>query len=713
MPLHEKYITETSEHFEEVKILWRRNSQTLGFFPEGAFKESAANSCILVAEFNNSFAGYLLFRKIKGHSAYPQAAIVHLCTNEQNRRDGVAKFLVETLCSHLKSSYLKLKINCRKDYNLDEFWIKLGFVYQDEITGRSGQPLFKWERTFREIPLPLLEFITQIQQPKKFRVVIDANVCYRLQDSLPAKGHDRDLSLEAKALEADWIKEDISLVITDELPNEIQKNNDIDKRNSRTFYIQKFEKISNNFNEVKDKLKQLSEFFPEIINDNDRSDMYQLAHTIAGGYNYFVTQDLPLLKKSTAINDKLGLTIITPGELISHIDELNRGSEYQPSRIAGSNRLQTSKLSSNQVDGLYNPFRKNLNSERKTEFLNRIRSFLSSPTDYEQTIYAQSISEQLAFIVYDKRDSAILRIPIIRIAKSRIAATVLRYVIRTMVVKAINNKQQLIIVSDMEGQEEFFKSAFIDNHFIKHKDKWVKLNIFKISNASNIINEIDKINDKDIPVAEVLHSLTNVLIDAQHNNNAISFAELEKKLHPLKIIDSGIPSYVVPIKPGWAQNLFDETLARQTLWGANENLIMRLENVFYRSKFTFGTIIFPARILWYVTQGKNAKGSKMIRACSYIDEVTIGNASHLFKKYNRLGVYCWDDIMKMTKDNPDQNIMAIVFNNTELFKNPISFEKYREILKIEEKKSPVVRSPQLITEKTFFKIYSLSNDEYR
>ncbi len=133
---------------------------------------------------------------------------------------------------------------------------------------------------------------------------------------------------------------------------------------------------------------------------------------------------------------------------------------------------------------------------------------------------------------------------------------------------------------------------------------------------------------------------------------------------------------------------------------------MRLENVFYRSKNVFGKIVFPARILWYVSQQKNKNGSKMIRACSYIDEIKIGNASHLFKKYQRFGVYQWKDIIKMTKGNTSKDIMAITFSNSELLPNPLPFAHYRDILRKTENKSPAVRSPQRISENSFFTIYS-------
>jgi len=44
--------------------------------------------------------------------------------------------------------------------------------------------------------------------------------------------------------------------------------------------------------------------------------------------------------------------------------------------------------------------------------------------------------------------------------------------------------------------------------------------------------------------------------------------ELERLFWPTKITDSCIPCFIVPIKPVWAQHLFDEGLASQTLFGS-------------------------------------------------------------------------------------------------------------------------------------------------
>lgn len=707
MEYQSKYINGNSEQFDKVKNLWRSNSSTLGYFPEGAFEEYAANGCILVGECDNDFAGYVLYRKVKGHSPYPQAAIVHLCIVPQYRKHGIAKYLVEQLCSQLQKNYLHIRLNCRKDYSLDEFWIKLGFSYKSETEGRSGNILVKWERVFRELPLPLIEFATQLQKPKQYRVVIDANICYRLQDPPPDNETEPTLSLEAKALEADWLKEDIELVVTSELLNEIQRNKDKDKRKRRLSFANQFKKITNDFSKVEEKLQLLDGLFPESSKDKMRSDMYQVAHTAAGGFLYFVTQDQHLLNKSSEISDRLGVTTLSPGELISHIDEISKADEYQPRRLAGLNRLHTSKVSANQIDTIYDCFKDGSRSERKTYFLNRLRSYLSLPQEYEQKIYSQS-DKKVAFVVHDRSVDKILSIPTIRFARTDIHSTIVRYVLRNIVVNSIEEKRAIVAISESECDDGIITNALIENNFVRCDGYWVKINLYGIADRRQVVNALRSIKTDFSQYRQAIETLTAGLEKAEAVKCHLSLVDIEKKLYPLKISGSLIPTYVVPIKPGWAQHLFDQTIAEQNLFGADEDLMMRLENVFYRSKHSFGKISAPARILWYVTSSKGYVGSKMVRACSYLDEVKVGRATDLYKKYRRIGVYRWSNVAELVDGEEAEDIMAIIFNNTELLMKPVPFNVYKKIVVKEEGRSPVVQSPQEISESTFFSLYSYS-----
>jgi hypothetical protein len=58
-------IDEKSHFLTVVKDLGRKNSKTLGFFPEGAFEEHAAKGCVIVARSGkDDFYGYLLYRVV-------------------------------------------------------------------------------------------------------------------------------------------------------------------------------------------------------------------------------------------------------------------------------------------------------------------------------------------------------------------------------------------------------------------------------------------------------------------------------------------------------------------------------------------------------------------------------------------------------------------------------------------------------------------------
>ncbi len=99
-------------YLPKIKQLWRRNSETLGFFPEGAFEDHSKKRLILVAHSeDNQLLGYLLFRFSRGTTV-----IVHLCVNPTSRSKGIAKQLVQKLkevCSESRGISLK----CRRDIN--------------------------------------------------------------------------------------------------------------------------------------------------------------------------------------------------------------------------------------------------------------------------------------------------------------------------------------------------------------------------------------------------------------------------------------------------------------------------------------------------------------------------------------------------------------------------------------------------------------------
>jgi hypothetical protein len=180
---------------------------------------------------------------------------------------------------------------------------------------------------------------------------------------------------------------------------------------------------------------------------------------------------------------------------------------------------------------------------------------------------------------------------------------------------------------------------------------------------------------------------------------------IEQAIFPGKITDSLVPNFIIPIKPWWAKDLFDGELAEQVLWGANNILALRRELVYYRSRMASGGLEAPGRILWYVSQDKGFKKANVtlsaIRACSYIDEIIIDTPKSLYKKFKRLGIYEFDDLVAVSKGQ-DKELMAIRFSNTELFKKPIGLKEAENLIG----KNVHIQAPIKIDARSFELIYN-------
>ena len=185
-----------------------------------------------------------------------------------------------------------------------------------------------------------------------------------------------------------------------------------------------------------------------------------------------------------------------------------------------------------------------------------------------------------------------------------------------------------------------------------------------------------------------------------------SLFAIERTLFPLKIHDINIPCYIIPIKPYWAGELFDKSIAGENLFGANVSRLWNVENVYYRHTKPI-TEKFPARILWYASSGKSTIRNKAIVACSYLDEVFTGLPKELFRKHKHYGVYEWSHIYDLCDKNINNPIRALKFSQTEVFKNPV---KYSTVIKILGKNNTLA-SPVEIPTSVFTQIYNFRNEK--
>lgn len=665
-----------SKAYREVVGLGDKNSKTLGFLPESAFAKYARDGQIIAAYTKHSeeLLGYILFRV-----SYNKVTIVHLCISEGHRNKKVALNLVNYLKENTKQ-FDGIKLSCRNDYGIDHVWESFNFVPIKEKIGRSKKklPLTVW--WFPHHHDDLLSQISEYELKNKVVAVIDMNIFLDIKD---------EREEESMALKSGWLLTETILYYTREIHIEINRGTSSEKKSCRkllNFFTQLPFKAEQEFKEV---LHELKKQFP-AKSKNDKSDLKHLAYSIIGGAQFFITRDEELLKNKSFFR-KYELKITRPSEFITHLDENIQVSKYKPQRLIGTN-IDSKRVTSENIDFFTKKFLKP--NERKSQFQRVIRKALSSPNEYELITISKG-DQILAFMIFDRSVESKLSIPVFRFLNSNLKITLSKHLLFKAILNSTNENRTLIEISEAFLEEEILNSIK-EARFIKEGNNWMKINIKGIVEAS----EIKKI----IPDEYFEEIEKNMELEKDDKNYDFQIKyNLERYLSPLKIKDFAIPTYIIPIKPIWAEQLFDDRSKEKLhLFESENELLLNRENVYYRSA-SKRSLTAPARILWYISENPITKERGQIKAASYIDEIFIDDAKKLFKQFEQLGIYKWKDIIKTTDRN--NKIMAFIFSDTELFNRLVDLKFLRNLFRKEENKNFMVLSPIKIKPETYLAIY--------
>ncbi len=692
-------IDQNSEHLDTIIQLGDAHSATLGFLPRGAFRRLASKGHILGCIASGiGCVGYLLYN-ISRH----QVKLTHLCVDEMWKGRGIARLLIKHLRERTDHLY-GILASCRRDYNLDGMWASLGFVAIHERPGRSKEGTILTEWWFNYGHPNLLTTLADQKTESRISIAIDANIFYDLADEEKSD----EESKESKVLIADWLEEELELCLTDEINNEINRNKVSQER-------KKLRQIANRFTflpcvqEDFDKVCQaIRRFFPESMKVSDASDFRQLARVISSSIKvpFFVTRDRKLLEIEEDIYKEFNILITPPVDLILRLDEIRRETEYQPVRLAGTN-IEKKLIHSGQQDLLIDLFLAYSQGEKKVDFRRTIHQFLSNPKQFECFTVGRSEEEPIALIVYDRGEECELKIPIFRFQDTQLTPTILRHSIFRCFSIAASEQRQFTRINEVYLSSQTI-IAIQEDYFLRSEDGWLRANLAIAQNSADVSSYISRLSkslgkgyDQYLPFIDIL-AAQNIVTKTE------MMADIECMFYPAKIIDAEIPSFLIPIQAWWAKDLFDKELAQEIIWGAQE-LALKREVVYYRSKSASGGLKAPGRILWYVSKSRSGKNSSCIlgaiRACSQLDEIVIGKPKDLYKRFRRLGIYSFQDVIKTATDDLNKDIMAVKFSDTELLKRPLELSEIQKLLG----RSISVRAPYKLRTEEFGMIYNISN----
>ncbi len=644
-----EFIDNRNRFFEDVKALGRKNSATLGFMPEGGFEDHARNKCIIIAHDDKTLAGYLMFRVV---SRFSRVSIVHLCVTEKYRGKGVSTALLNALKEKYEKVYRGISLSCRTDFSYaSSLWRNFGFIPRERVRSRSFDEnyLTRWWYDFNQPDL------FSVSLTSKVKALLDMNIIVKLRE---AESTESVSPLEdPRGLLADWLIDEAELCFAPEAYNEIDRDDNLQRAEKTRQFLSSFSRVLVDVEEQKKVVKDLERIISGT-SENDISDRKQIASCIVSQTPYFITYDEGLLNKKSEIEKQYSIQIYNPQEFIIQIDQLLHGEEYLPNQLIGIASDSLSKLSPQELSNCVNRFWMQKDGEDKQTF-NALVSELINKSEGKLYVLKRH-SDAIAFYGITEKDDS-TDIELLRICDKDICNALFFQIISEIMKRILKGEKKRIV----------FREKYITDNQKDILDKFgfVLQNNIYIKYVYNIIVAKEE-------VSNIIHqSYPSITVE---NNDRLLLA-VERKLFPLKIKGLNIPTYIVPIKPYWAGQLFDLAIAGEDLFGANPEKLWSFENVYYRHTKPI-TEKYPARILWYVS-GKDVRYShaKSIVASSYLTEVMTGKPKDLFHVNRRYGIYEWKDIYKLCGSDINTDIRALKFCHTEVFEYPISFAIIQEI----------------------------------
>lgn len=623
----------TSPLLPAVKLLGRKYSGTLGFFPDGAFEDHAARGHLLAASVGDTeLVGYCAFRVSKG-----RAMIAHLCVAETYRRSGVAKHLFEAVKAYAQERDLRgIGLNCRRDYPATNLWPKLGFV---PVKNKPGRGIDGAELTLWWHALPAADLFSQSEtSEKRLEVVIECNVFRDLHDTAIKRNE------QAQYLSADWLTAHIELCAVQELLVELNRIPLPMPREALMLHAQRYRLLScstTRTDEIYSELKVI--FGHEAPNQQQASDMRHVAMSASAEADVLLTRDKEILGHAAEIGERFGLQVMEPVDLISQLNETEQAALYQPARFASTD-IQKARPRPEELDGLAEKLHAPSLRETRVQFTAKLGALLCSR---DIAVTAAKADGAPLFLIAHLQTATRYEIPILRCNRTALAATALRHALLQVTAETATRGGGPIVVRDTLLSEEV-QSILLELGFRVGADGWEKITLRFLGDSSALETALKSIGQSTIP-------------------DGVPRTEIEARYWPAKVLGAGVETWAVPIRTTWATALFEIKFADEQLFRPKRELILSRENVYYSAAIQSGMAGATGRLLWYVSKDTHQPGSQSIRACSRLLEVCRGPALELYQRFRRLGVFSKHDVLSLVGGDATKEILAMRFADTELF----------------------------------------------
>ena len=621
-----------------------------------------------------------------GYAAYrtprSEVVIAHLVASQEARHRGVARRLVEQL-SEMYPERRGIGAKCRADFPANAVWPRLGFVPLGSMPGRGrdGRLLTYWWRDHGHADL-----MTWSGPPSSaLPVVMDANVFIDLHGRDPGEHAARTRQLLTEVL-----RDRLELLVTPEMYTEINRRTDSkDRERLQSVIGARYPRLPVHAQSVDEQLQALIEAVghrPRSL--QDRSDYKHIAYASAAGVATVVTRDNPVLRRLRPVAGSVGVSVVSPEELVALVDEAEAAPAYMPAALLGTG--YSVKEAGVADDALLRCFFSTGSGEKLRAYERGLRALAAARPSSSRSLITDPYGEPVALIGLAP-ESDVLTVPIVRMIPTALQATLAAQVASLLRASSAERGVHAIRVSDQHPHPLILDALLRDGFYLTGGGP-IALTLPVVCRMTDLptaigeaVPKVAKENEESLPWLAAAHNL------AEAPSVHVALA-LERQLRPLCIVDAPVDVWMVPIRSQFSAQLFgypQELLARP------DELGISVEHVYYRGGRSGEGA--PGRVLWYVSGEREG----VVMGRSELVEVIDGPWEEIFRRFRRLGVYQRDQV-RATADSKGQ-VRALRVFNTGVFRRPLPLRTLRRFAE-EVGVALQLQSPSRISPELFARI---------
>ena len=296
------------EELPKVLKLLKEAKGTVGFLPDEAVEQRIRKGTLLVAVVENKIVGYLLY-----DLPADTVTIRQLVTAPQARNTGAARALVDELAGRFRARRRGIRLTCRRDYEANDVWHRLGFSPRGERRGRGkgDRVLTLWWRS--------------LGQPDLFSLARedDDRPVAALDTSLFIRGADGAVEVVEHLL-ADWVRAEVVFSFVDYSLVEINGHDEEATRRRHIRYASGFEDLRY----PSDIAEALQSAALEALGQTavpHLDDILLATRAAAAGARWFVTEDVRFRTAcAAALRDIAEIDVVPISEMVLAADRLAR-----------------------------------------------------------------------------------------------------------------------------------------------------------------------------------------------------------------------------------------------------------------------------------------------------------------------------------------------------------------------------------------------------